>query len=349
MRHVLVTGGGGFLGRRIVEMLQARGDVVRVFCRGAYPDLEADGVEVVSGDLRNEQAVTQACAGIDAVCHVAAKAGVWGPREEFHQINVRGTANVLAACLAQKVPALLYTSSPSVVIGDQDIVNGDESLPYPPHYLADYPLSKSLAERMVLDADGWEMVSNNDFPFAEPGGVRLLRTCALRPHLIYGPRDPHLIPRLIQAAATGRLRPVGNEQNLVDLTYVDNAAQAHLQALDELLGEARCGGRAYFIGDAEPVNLWEWVRRLLAELGLPPLKRAIPFPAAYALGTACEALYHLLPWLGEPPMTRFVAVQFARSHCFSHHRAERDFGYQPRVAAPEAWHKLVKWCKEDSK
>lgn len=349
MRHVLVTGGGGFLGRRIVEMLQERGDVVRVFCRGEYPDLEANGAEVVSGDLRNEQEVTRACAGIDAVCHVAAKAGVWGPREEFHQVNVRGTANVLAACLAQKVPALLHTSTPSVVIDDLDIVDGDESLPYLKRYLADYPLSKSLAERMVLDADGWEMVSNTPFPLATPGGVRLLRTCALRPHLIYGPRDPHLVPRLIQAAASGRLRPVGNGRNLVDLTYIDNAAHAHLQALDELLGEAKCAGRAYFIGDAEPVNLWEWIRRLLGELGLPPLKRPLPFRLAYALGAGCEVAHRLFPRLGEPPMTRFLAVQFARSHCFSHHRAQRDFGYQPPVPPDQAWNQLVNWCKKDSK
>lgn len=349
MRRVLVTGGAGFLGRRIVEMLRERGDVVRVFSRGEYPDLEADGVEVVQGDLRDERAVEQACADMDGVCHVAAKAGIWGSREDFYQVNVRGTANVLAGCLAQKVHALLFTSSPSVVIGDQDILLGDESLPYPKRYLADYPATKAIAERMVLDADGWEMVSNEPLPLPERGGVRHLRTCALRPHLIYGPRDPHLIPRLLDAATSGRLRQVGGGGNLVDITYVDNAAQAHLQALDELLGKAKCGGKAYFIGDADAVNLWEWIRQLLTELGLPPPKKAVPFRCAYALGALLEGAYRLLPRLGEPPMTRFVAVQFARSHSFTHRRANRDFGYVPPVSGADAWARLVNWCKSHSK
>ena len=348
-RRILVTGGGGFLGRRIVEMLMAQGDRVRVFCRGSYPDLVASGAEVVSGDLRDGKAVAGACAGMDAVCHVAAIAGIWGRREDFHHINVRGTANVLGGCLAQKVFALLYTSSPSVVIGDQDIVGGDESLPYLRKYLADYPATKASAERMVLDADGWEMVSNTLEPLPEAGGVRRLRTCSLRPHLIYGPRDPHLIPRLLDAARAGRLRRVGGGHNLVDITHVDNAAQAHVQALDELLGSARCGGKAYFIGDAEPVNLWDWIGRLLDELGLPPTRRAVPFRIAYAMGASLELLHRLFPRLGEPRMTRFLAVQFARSHYFDHSQAKEDFGYDPRLTGPDAWASLVRWCKEDGK
>jgi nucleoside-diphosphate-sugar epimerase len=348
-RQILVTGGGGFLGRRIVEMLLARGDVVRVFCRGNYPDLEADGAELVRGDLRDEQAVAAACADMDAVCHVAAMAGIWGRREDFHQINVRGTANVLGGCLSQKVPVLLFTSSPSVAIGNEDICAGDESLPYPETYLADYPATKALAERMVLDANNWEMVSNTATPLPDAGGVRHLRTCALRPHLIYGPRDPHLIPRLLAAAGAGRLRRVGTGENLVDITYVDNAAHAHLQALDELFGEGKCAGRAYFIGDAEPVNLWEWINRLLTAVGLPPVRRRVPFRLAYALGAVLEAVHRAFPRLGEPRMTRFLAVQFARSHFFDHSAAERDFGYMPPVSGEQAWGELAKWCNRDSK
>ena len=348
-RRVLVTGGGGFLGRRIVEMLLARGDGVRVFCRGSYPDLAATGAELVSGDLRNDRAVADACAGMDAVCHVAAVAGVWGRRLDFHHINVRGTANVLGGCLREKVSALVYTSSPSVVIGNRDIVDGDESLPYPAKYLADYPATKALAERMVLDANGWEMVSNTPEPLPDPGGVRRLKTCAIRPHLIYGPGDPHLVPRLLAAARAGRLKQVGKGDNLVDITYIDNAAQAHVQALDELLGTARCAGRAYFVGDAAPVRLWEWIGRLLGELGLPPVRGAVSFRLAYALGAALEVLHRLVPRLGEPRMTRFVAAQFAHSHCFSHRRAKDDFGYEPRISPEQAWRGLVKWCKEGNR
>jgi len=251
---ILVTGAGGFLGGAVARQLRDRGGAVRSFSRSAYPAFTELGVEQIAGDLADAGAVARAVRGCDAVIHTAAKAGVWGPEHEYFCANVTGTRNVLAACRAHGVRTLVYTSSPSVVAGDHDLNGVDESVPYPPHHLAAYPRTKAQAEREVLAANGPD-----------------LATVALRPHLIWGPGDPHLVPRLLARARAGRLRRVGDGSNRIDTTYVENAAAAHLLALDRLRPGAACAGRAYFIAQGEPLPLWEFVNRVLALAGLPPV------------------------------------------------------------------------------
>ena len=344
----LVTGGGGFLGRRLAEQLCARGDQVRVFGRQVYPDLARQGIECLQGDVRDLSACQRACADRDVVFHAAAMAGVWGPRRLFFETNVKGTANVLRACLENKVGSLVYTSSPSVAIGDADIEGADESLPYPRRYLATYPESKAVAERMVLAADGWEMVPNEpgDYgPGHGEGDVRQLRTCALRPHLLWGPGDPHLLPRVLAAARAGRLARIGRGDPRVDITYVDNAAHAHMLAADELAGQARCGGKAYFIGDDAPVVLWDWINTVLGRLQLPPVQRRLPRWLAYCLAGTLEVLHTAVPALGEPHLTRFTVAQLAQAHWFSHQRAATDFGYHAIVGPAAGLDRLVDWLR----
>ena len=349
--NALVTGGGGFLGRRIVEMLVGRGEKVRALGRHRYPEVEKLGVECLVGDIRDAQAVVEACAGAEVVFHCAALAGFWGRRRDFLGINLRGTANVIQACLAHRVQRLVYTSSPSVAIGSDDIEGADETLPYPRRYLAHYPESKARAEQMVLDANGWEMAPadesvEGDAPSGEEAIIRL-RTCALRPHLIWGPRDPHLIPRVVQAARAGKLRRVGDGTNRADITYVDNAAHAHLLAADDLAGEGRAAGKAYFIGDAEPVVLWQWIDELLARLDITPVSRGVPYRFGWCLGATLELVHTLVPALGEPRMTRFVAAQLAKSHFFSHENACIDFGYEPIVDRETGMELLIRWLREE--
>lgn len=178
--------------------------------------------------------------------------------------------------------------------------------------------------------------------------VRKLRTCALRPHLIWGPGDPHLVPRIIARAVSGKLRRVGNGRNKVDITYIDNAAQAHLQAADELCGNAKNAGKAYFIGDSEPVILWDWIDALLKRLDVPVVNKRMPYPAAHMIGGALEAVHTIFPSLGEPAMTRFLANQLARSHYFSHRNAHRDFGYSPIVDSRTGLTRLVRWLRDKS-
>jgi nucleoside-diphosphate-sugar epimerase len=335
--HALVTGGGGFLGRYIVEQLVARGDRVRSFGRGEYPGLAALGVEVVRGDICDREAVAAACQGVDCVFHTAAVAGIGGPWPKFREVNVDGTQNVVQACRAQGVPRLVFTGSPSAVFAGEDQCGVNESTPYGTAWLeshgAHYSRSKALAEQLVLEAN-------------LPGR---LAVCALRPHLIWGPRDQHLIPRLITRARSGRLRRVGDGTNLVDIVYVENAASAHLQAADALAQEnPPLTGKAYFLSQGEPVNCWQWIDEILALADLPPVQKSISYRSASRLGSVLEKLSGWLRIEREPPMTRFLAAQLAMSHWYDISAARRDFGYEPQVSTALGMQRLASWLRESA-
>ncbi len=325
----LVTGGGGFLGLAVVEQLLARGDRVRSFARGVYPGLAALGVEVLRGDLRDAQVVGQACAGCDVVFHVAAKAGIWGRYAVYYEPNVRGTQNVLAACREHGVHRLVYTSSPSVVFDGRSMEGVDESAPYPQKYHSHYSATKALAEQAVLAANG-----------------KTLRTLALRPHLIWGPRDNHLVPRIVSQGRAGTLRRVGDGTNKVDTTYIDNAARAHLLAADALETNPQAAGRPFFISQGEPMALSEIINGILAAAGLPPLTRSVPQPVAWSAGAILEAAYALLRVKGEPRMTRFVARELATAHWFDITAARTELGYEPAISITEGLHRLEAWLQE---
>jgi 2-alkyl-3-oxoalkanoate reductase len=324
----LVTGGGGFLGLAVVRQLRERGDAVRSFSRSRYPVLDALGVEECAGDLADAAAVAKAVEGCEVVFHVAAKAGVWGPFAEFHRANVAGTENVVAACHKLGVSRLVYTSSPSVVFTGGDLEGADESVPYAERFLAAYPRTKRLAEELVLKANGPD-----------------LATVALRPHLIWGPGDPHLIPRLIARAKSGQLRMIGRGDNRVDTVFVENAADAHVRAADRLAPGTTVAGKAYFVTNGEPVNLWEFVNRILAAAGLPPATRRVSARTAYAAGWLLETIHYLLRKSGEPHMTRFVAKELATSHWFNITAARRDLGYEPYVSVDEGLKRLAEWLR----
>jgi nucleoside-diphosphate-sugar epimerase len=262
---------------------------------------------------------------MDLVFHVAAVSGIWGPWEQYYNVNTRGTEHVLQACRAERVPRLVYTSSPSVTFDGTDQDGVDESAPYPDRWLCHYPHTKALAEQRVLAAD-------------QEGG---LRTCALRPHLLWGPGDPHLIPRLLERARAGQLRRVGDGRNRIDITYIDNAAWAHLQAADRLEAGSPVCGRAYFLSQGEPVNCWGWISRVLELAGLPPVERSVSLAAAWRIGWFLETAHRLLRSRSEPRMTRFLAAQLGRSHYFDTRRAREDFGYAPRISTEEGMQRLA--------
>ena len=308
----------------IVRNLRARGDDVRSFSRGTYPALERLGVESVRGDLADEAAVLRAARGCDIVFHVAAKAGVWGSTESYHRANVVGTDNVLKACSEASIQRLVYTSTPSVTFAGTDQIGVDESAPYAEHYLSDYPHTKSIAERRVLDSNG-----------------AALATVALRPHLIWGPDDPHLVPRILEGARSGRLRLLGDRPNEVDSVYVDNAADAHVLAADRLAPGSAIAGKTYFISQGEPLPLADLLNRILAAGGLPPVERRIPVGVAYFLGALLESVYGLLGIQDEPPFTRFVALQLSTAHWFDISAARRDLGYEPAISLEEGMRRLA--------
>jgi nucleoside-diphosphate-sugar epimerase len=319
----LVTGGGGFLGGAVVRQLLNRGDAVRSFTRTRYPWLDDLGIEQVLGDLADPVAVTKAVEGCDVVIHVAAKAGVWGRFTDYYRVNVVGTKNVIAACRNAGVGRLVYTSTPSVVYSGP-VENGNESLPYPKRYTAAYPQTKAIAERAILAANGPDLL-----------------TVALRPHLIWGPGDPHLIPRVLARARAGKLRRVGTGPVMVDVTYVDNAATAHVLAADRLRPKAPVAGKAYFISNGEPVDLWAFLNRVLEVAGLPPVTKTISPWKARLAGRVLETVYRTLRLPGEPAMTRFVAAQLSTPHWFDISAARHDLGYEPRVSIDDGLKRLA--------
>lgn len=328
-KRVIVFGGGGFLGRYIVEQLIELGcESVSIFGRSDYPELSSIGVNVIRGDIRDYNCVDKACNGSDIVFITAAKAGVWGRWDEYYGINVLGTQNIVKACLKYNVRSIIYTSSPSVAYSaEQDIEGMNERSPYPTKYLAHYPKSKALAEQYVLAAN-----------------CDALKTVALRPHLIWGPRDTHLIPRVLDAARKGKLRIIGDGTNTVDMTYVENAAFAHICAAVALESSGACSnveGKAYFISDDQPVKLWDWTNNLLKRCGIVGVDKMISYKKAYNIGHVLESIYKIFPFLSEPPMTRFIAGQLAHSHWFDISAAKRDFGYKVIVEPNEGLENLI--------
>lgn len=296
--------------------------------RGDYPELKTLGVTVARADITDLPALTEAAAGCHVVFHTAAKAGVWGSYESYYRPNVVGTEMLIAACLATRVPKLVFTGSPSVVFDGRDQANGTSALPYANPPSSHYSATKAASERLVLKANS-----------------KGLATISLRPHLIYGPGDPHLVPRVIDRASKGRLALVGDGTNRVSLTCIDNAAAAHIQAADRLSFNATCAGRAYFINDPEPVVFGEWLSTLVARLGLPPVTRRLSIPAAVAIGGALEFAWRTFRLSGEPPLTRSVARNLGISHWYSIEEAVRDFGYAPPVAAADGFERMVEWFK----
>jgi nucleoside-diphosphate-sugar epimerase len=327
----LVTGGTGFLGRRLVERMLREGRDVTVLARHAAPDLEAQGVRFIRASLDDTTAIQDACTGIDTIFHTAAKVGVWGRYDEFYRTNVVGTRTLLEGARRHGVTCFVHTSTPSVVYNRGDLTAADESLPLTTSCPSPYPLTKAIAEREVLAANRAEF-----------------QTVALRPHLIWGVGDPHLVPRVLARARAGRLRIVGTGQNRVDLLHVENAVDAHLLAEKALRRSpgATPAGRAYFITNGEPVLLWGWINQLLQALDEPPIKKQISLGAASAIGAICEAAWRFLPLRGEPPMTRFIAEELAKDHWFDISAARRDIGYTPRITMEAGIADLVNHLKQ---
>ena len=315
--RVLVTGGGGFLGSSICRQLAARGDDVIAYQRGSAGHLAAQGVRSARGEITDGASLSAALAGCDAVVHAAGKAGIWGPPSEYQRINVDGTETVLRACRNEGVRGLVYTSSPSIVHGGSDMGGVDESVPVARRFKAPYPASKAQAEECVL-------ASNGD----------RLKTVALRPHLIWGPGDPHILPRLAARAKGGTLALPGPDK-LVDTIFVENAALAHVNALDELCFKGRCAGNPYFVTNDEPMPQGEIIGKLLAAIGIDVRIRAVPVGLAKTAGAVCEFAWRWLRLPSEPPVTRFSVEQLATAHWFDTSASKRDFGYRPRFTIAE--------------
>lgn len=324
----LVTGGGGYIGRHVVRQLLDRGDTVTVLGRRRYDNVEAWGATGIQADIGEDIDLAPMVEGHDVVFHVAAKPPYHAPREVFWRTNVEGTRRVIAACQEAGVPRLVYTSSPSAVHSGDAKGATEEDCPYPDHWETPYAETKAVGEQEVLAA-------NSD----------TLATTSIRPHLVYGPEEPHMLPRVLERHRAGRLRIIGDGSNRMGLTYIDNAAAAHLQAADALAADAKNAGKAYFVTDPEPVVFWDWLNSFIQGVGDPPLTRQVSHAMAHRVGAVMETAWKWLPLGGEPPMTRFVATQLATSHWYDLSGGKRDFGLNPITDGEEGLRRTIEWFR----
>ncbi|MFN4896982.1 MAG: NAD-dependent epimerase/dehydratase family protein [Pseudomonadota bacterium] len=324
-KRYVITGGGGFVGKALARALVQRGHEVLSLSRGDYPELRQLGIETRCVDLGSDpDSWWQAFTGADGVFHTAAKVDMWGDYEDFFRTNVVGTRNVIRACRDAGVKNLVYTSSPSVIHDGRDLQGIDESYPYPKHADAHYPATKAIAEREVLAVNDGENI----------------RTIALRPHLIWGPGDTNLVPTILERARAGRLTRIGDGNNLIDLTFIDDCVAAHILAMEALSNDNTSAlGKAYFISQGEPVPMWSWIDEVLIRNQLPPVSRAIPKTLAYGIASVMEMVARSLRLVGiryTPLLTRFLVSEMATHHYFSIEAAQRELGYQPSCSIAEA-------------
>ncbi len=322
--RVLVTGANGFLGGAVAKLLVEHGCNVKAGYR-RQPVEPAERLEPTKLDVRNLDQATAACADIDAVIHVAGQTGLWGPWDEYFQNNVVGTRNIIQACQKHGVQKLVCTSSPSVTFDGGDQCNVDESAPYPEQWLCAYPRSKAMAEQEVLAANSDELL-----------------TCALRPHLIWGPGDEQLVPELVRRTFAGRLRQIGDGENLIDVTHIDNAADAHVAALQALEPGAAACGKAYFISQSDPVNCWEWIGEVVQLFGAKMTKRPVSARTAMKAAATFEFVYKTFRIRRQPLLTRFLVAQLSTSHYFDNSAAQRDLGYEPVTSMQDGLEQLAK-------
>jgi len=323
---VLVTGGGGFLGKAIVSRLVDRGDHVRSLARNFYPELERMGVDQIQGDISDSETVARACEDRTIIYHVAAKPPPWGRYADYHQTNVVGTQNIIDSCLDRDQSNLIFTSTPSVVHNGKDIEGADESMPYPTKFSGHYAKTKALAEQLVVKA-----------------ARHKLKTIILRPHKIWGPGDHQILTRLV--ARANKLKQIGDGKNLIDVTYIDDAADAHILAADKLKADPGLSGNIYFISQGEPVLAWYMVNEFLKAAGCGPVKKAVPFRVAWVTGALLEVIHKVLHLSKEPYITRFLAETVSQSNWFTIDAAKRDLGYAPKISTDEGLRRLEEWLK----
>lgn len=307
--EILITGGIGFLGWHTAAAYLRHGHRVRLLGRDFAParKLVARGADPVEADLRDHAAVARACQGVEAVVHAGALSSPWGARRDFFAINVEGTRSVVAGCRAAGVRRLIYVSSPSVVFDGRDHRNATEAMPYPRRFASVYSETKKLGEDIVRS-------------------VTDLETVIMRPKAIFGPGDRALLPRLVDAARQGRLPQIGDGRNLVDLTYVENVADALLLAL----GAHAVVGNIYTITNGEHVLLWPAIRLILQRLQIRHVPRRVPLSLALVAAWGLELRARITG--REPLLTRYSAAILARTQTYDITAARRDMGYVPRVS-----------------
>jgi nucleoside-diphosphate-sugar epimerase len=315
--RVLVTGASGMLGGAVARHLAQRGDDVVLMQR------RPSGLDLPErlGDLRDPDAVRAAVRGMDGVIHLAAKVNVVGPWADYVAANVDGTRALIDAASAAGVRRFVQVSSPSVAHAGRSLVGAPAGPADPERARGPYSRSKAMAEQLALAA--------------HRAGFAVI---AVRPHLVWGPGDTQLVARIVERGRSGRLALVGRGTALIDTTYVDNAADALVAALD--VAES-AGGAAYVVSNGEPRPVAEILAAICSAAGVPGPRRRVPFPVAWTAGAAVDGAWSMLRRENDPPITRFLAEQLATAHWFDQRRTRQALGWAPRISLDEGFARLA--------
>lgn len=318
---VLVTGASSLIGRYVVDRLVGRGDTVTTFQRSP------SGLDIreLLGSITDGDAVDRACAGHDALIHLAAKVGVTGGWSEFESVNVQGTRVLVDAARRAGVRGVVHVSSPSVAHAGHALVGAGAARADPSHTRGHYATSKAIAELAALDASTSDMA-----------------VVAVRPHLVWGPGDTQLVGRIVERARQGRLALVGSGTALIDTTYVANAADALVAALDRV---ERLAGQPLVVSNGEPRTVHEILSRIVAAAGVSWSPRRVPTRLAIAGGALLEWGWELADRTDDPPMTRFLAEQLATAHWFDQQRTREALDWAPAVRLAEGFDRLSAWYR----
>ena len=321
--RVLVTGASGMLGRAVARTLITRGDDVTVWQRGSA----ALDCREVRGALEDDTARVAATTDQEAVIHLAAKVNVTGRRADFRRVNVIATRDLLSRCARQDVGRFVYVSSPAVAHAGRALVGAGAGPADPTGARGAYARSKAAAEQLALAADDGS-----------------LAVTAIRPHLVWGPGDTQLVARVVARARAGRLVIAGPGAALIDTTYVTNAADAIVAALDRCV-QAR--GRALVVSNGEPRPVREILQRACRAAGVDVVARSVPYPVAWTAGAVVDGIWATWGALGAeppaPPITRFLAEQVATAHWFDQRRTRAVLDWAPRVSLAEGFERLTRW------
>ena len=331
-----VTGAAGFLGRNLVRRLLREGLMVRALVRNSPLNIEHEHLSCIRGDVCNLDDLLQACEGVDTVFHTAALISLLGgiaAREEYRdrawQVNVVGTQNVIDACVSSAVNRLIYTSSVDVCFEGKPLPDMKESLPYARRFKSVYAQTKVAAEKRVLEADG----------------ASGLRTCAIRPDGIYGAEPNDMIDRFAKELMAGKLvARIGSSSVLQDNSHIDNLVEGELLAAQHLIPNGVACGQAYFIGDAEPMNSFEFFRPLIEGLGHPFPQREIPVALLKPVMHVWQAM-HFIFGLPKPLLSPHELDKVSITHYASIEKARAELGYAPKRSVAEAMEEILKYCE----
>jgi 2-alkyl-3-oxoalkanoate reductase len=325
---ILVTGGGGFIGMALIKRLIAEGHKVTSYSRREYPLHWALGISSIQADIRDEESLKKACKGKDVVYHLAAKVGIWGNYEDYYSTNVTGTSNLIEACRIRGVGRLVFASSAGVVFDGADLEGIDESFPYPEDHGSHYASTKALAEQLIMDANSEE-----------------LKTISLRPHLVWGPYDAHLIPGILRRVGSGKMRRIGDQEHFIDTTYIDNMVDALILASEALKSNPAAAGKALFITNGEPARVWDFINSIIQIAGYPPVQRKIPDKLALFAAGLAEWFHKIFRIKSEPFMTRYAIREMITNHWFDISLAREILGYEPKVSYAEGFKRLKDYLK----